>query len=88
MTILDATATYAHANPQHRAVVDLASGRSWTYGQLHLAVDRLAAWIVAEVGPASGERLATLSKNNAEMIILQLAAIRAGAIFMPLNWRL
>ncbi len=88
MTILDAVATYAKAMPAHRAVADLASGRSWTYGELHRAVDRLAAWIVSEVGPASGERLATLSKNNAEMVILQLACIRAGAIFMPLNWRL
>jgi fatty-acyl-CoA synthase len=88
MTILDATATYAKAMPAQRAIADLASGRSWTYGALHRATDRLAAWIVSELGPASGERLATLSKNNAEMVILQLACIRAGAIFMPLNWRL
>jgi fatty-acyl-CoA synthase len=88
MTILDATATYAKAMPAQRAIADLASGRSWTYGALHRATDRLVAWIVSELGPASGERLATLSKNNAEMVILQLACIRAGAIFMPLNWRL
>lgn len=89
MTVhLDATATYAKAMPGHFAVADLASGRRWTYGELHCAVDRLAAWIVGEFGYASGERLATLSKNNAEMVILQLACIRAGTIFMPLNWRL
>ncbi len=88
MILLDAIATYAQAMPSHLAVGDLASGRRWTYSQLHGAVDRLAAWIVNEFGPNSGERLATLSKNNAEMVILQLASIRAGAIFMPLNWRL
>ncbi len=86
--LLDAVATYARAMPNHRAVVDLASGRSWTYPELHLATNRLAAWIVREFGPDSGERLATLSKNNAEMVVLQLACIRAGTIFMPLNWRL
>lgn len=88
MIRLDAIATYAAAESRRLAMVDLASGRRWTYGQLHRAVDRLAAWIVTECGPASGERLATLSKNNAEMAILQLACIRAGAVFMPLNWRL
>jgi fatty-acyl-CoA synthase len=88
MIHLDATASYAKAMPHHLAIGDLASGRSWNYSQLHAAVDRLAAWIVDEIGPNSGERLATLSKNNAEMVILQLACIRGGAIFMPLNWRL
>jgi fatty-acyl-CoA synthase len=88
MIHLDATASYAKAMPHHLAIGDLAGGRSWNYSQLHAAVDRLAAWIVDEIGPNSGERLATLSKNNAEMVILQLACIRGGAIFMPLNWRL
>ncbi len=88
MIILDSTASYAAAMPNQLAVADLASGRTWTYRQLHLAVDRLADWIVGEYGGRSGNRIATLSKNNADMVILQLACIRAGAIFMPLNWRL
>lgn len=88
MIMLDATATYAQAMPNHLALGDLASGRRWTYSALHTAVDRLAAWIADDLGPASGARIATLSKNNAEMVILQLACVRAGAIFMPLNWRL
>ena len=88
MIHLDSTASYARAMPQQLAVMDLASGRRWTYQALHAAVDRLAAWIVGEFGPASGERIATLSRNNAEMVILQLACIRAGTVFMPLNWRL
>jgi fatty-acyl-CoA synthase len=88
MIHLDPIASYAKAMPNQLAVMDLASGRRWSYSALHAAVDRLAAWIVGELGPASGERLATLSKNNAEMIILQLACIRAGTAFMPLNWRL
>jgi fatty-acyl-CoA synthase len=88
MIRLDAIATYAKASPNRLALADLASGRQWNYGQLHHAVNRLAAWLVGEFGLASGERLATLSKNNAEMVVLQLACIRAGAVFMPLNWRL
>jgi fatty-acyl-CoA synthase len=40
------------------------------------------------LGPASGARIAVLSRNCAEMLVLQLASIRAGAVFVPLNWRL
>lgn len=88
MIHLDAIATYARAMPNHLAIGDLKSGRRWTYAALHAAVDRLAAWVVDELGEATGARLATLSKNNAEMVILQLACIRSGTVFMPLNWRL
>jgi fatty-acyl-CoA synthase len=88
MILLDATATYAKAMPNQLALGDLASGRNWTYAALHVAVDRLAAWIVGDLGPASGARITTLSKNNGEMVILQLACVRSGTVFMPLNWRL
>jgi fatty-acyl-CoA synthase len=69
-------------------VADLASGRRWDYAALDHAADRLAGWIVRRWGPGSGARIATLSKNSAEMVILQLACVRAGAVFMPLSWRL
>jgi fatty-acyl-CoA synthase len=90
MTIahFDPVATYGVSNPSGLAVVDLENERRWTYAQLNRAVDRLAAWLVAECGMASGVRIATLSKNCAEMLILQLAGVRAGIIFVPFNWRL
>ncbi len=88
MIHLDATATYARAMPNQLALGDLKSGRRWSYAALDAAVDRLAVWLVGEYGAASGERVATLSKNNAEMVMAQLACVRAGAVFMPLNWRL
>lgn len=88
MTFFDPVATYARSNPKGVAVVDLESGRHWSYAQLHCAVDRLAAWLASEFGPNSGVRVATLSKNCAEMLILQLAGTRAGTIFVPFNWRL
>lgn len=88
MVHFDPVATYAKAAPHRRAVVDLETGRRWTYAELDAAADRLAAWLVTQLGPASGVRVATLSKNCAEMLILQYAAVRAGAIFTPLNWRL
>jgi fatty-acyl-CoA synthase len=88
MTTVDPIATYARSNPDQAAVVDLGDGRAWTYRELDAAVDRLAAWLVSELGAGSGARVATLAKNCAEMAILQYAAVRAGAVFVPLNWRL
>lgn len=88
MAFVDFVATHAGAMPQRLAVVDLESGRRWSYAQLHESVDRLAAWLVDGLGKCSGARVATLSKNCAEMLILQLACMRGGAIFVPYNWRL
>jgi fatty-acyl-CoA synthase len=66
-----------------------ASGeRRWTYGELDAAVNRLAVWLVEQFGANSGVRVATLSKNCAEMVILHHAGARAGIIFVPFNWRL
>ncbi|WP_428027903.1 AMP-binding protein [Altererythrobacter sp.] len=84
----DPIASYAKSVPGNPAVVDMGDGRSWTYRELDAAIDRLAAWLVAELGPNSGARTVTLSKNCAEMVILQYAAVRAGSIFVPFNWRL
>ena len=84
----DPVATYARSNPDRLAIMDLGDGRRWTYDALDAAVDRLAAWLARELGPNSGARVATLTKNCAEMAILQYAAVRAGCIFVPFNWRL
>jgi fatty-acyl-CoA synthase len=76
------------SNPKGLAVVDLESDRRWNYSELHAAINRLAGWLVSEFGPASAVRVATLTKNRVEMLVLQLAGVRAGTIFVPLNWRL
>ena len=88
MIRFDPVATHSKANPGGQAVVDIETGRRWDYAALDAAVDRLAAWLVARLGPASGERVAVLAKNCAEMVVLQFACVRAGAIFVPFNWRL
>ncbi len=88
MTVFDPVATYARCNPESQALVDLESARRWNYADFDAAVDRLAAWLVGEVGPASGVRVATLAKNCAEILIAQFACTRAGTIFVPFNWRL
>lgn len=85
---IDSVSTYARTQPGALALADLESGRRWTYAALDAAADGVAAWLAARLGPASGERVAVLARNCAEMLILQLGCIRAGAMFVPLNWRL
>jgi fatty-acyl-CoA synthase len=86
--LIDSIATHARAKPKALACVDLESGRRWDWPALDKAVNRAANWLVSQVGAASGVRVATLSRNCADMLILRHACIRAGAIFVPFNWRL
>ncbi|TPE48194.1 AMP-binding protein [Amaricoccus solimangrovi] len=83
----DPVALHALGRPEKRALADLASGREWTYGALDRAIDKASA-ALAELGLAPGERLAVLARNSADLVIAQQAAMRMGAIFTPLNWRL
>ena len=85
---LDAVATYGRARAGALALVDLDSGRRWTWAEFDRAVNRVAHWLIDALGPASGARVATIARNRAELLILQFACVRAGAIFVPLNWRL
>jgi fatty-acyl-CoA synthase len=85
---IDAVAYYARMSPNALACVDLEINRRWSYAALNAEVDRLASWIVGRLGPASGQRVASLARNSATLLILHLAVIRAGAIYLPLNWRL
>jgi len=85
---IDAVSYHARRHPQALACIDLETGRRWTYARLHEDVDRVAAWVAARMGPASGSRIACVARNSVAMLILHLAAVRAGAVFVPLNWRL
>ena len=86
--LIDAVATHARTRPHATACIDLESGGRWTYAALNRDVDRTAAWLVKALGPASAARVAAVARNSVALLVLHLAAIRAGAIFVPLNWRL
>ncbi len=89
MTVLiDPVATHARAKPQALACVDLETGRRWDWQALDRAANRAANWLVAELGPARGVCVAALCRNSVDMLVLQFACVRAGAIFVPFNWRL
>jgi fatty-acyl-CoA synthase len=79
----------AQTGPDRPAVYEVASGESYTYGELHLIVSRIAAFLLSEFG--NGEtrpRIAFLGRNSIAQISICLACQRAGYVFVPLNWRL
>ncbi|MBN8500965.1 MAG: AMP-binding protein [Sphingomonadales bacterium] len=86
--VIDSVRTHAAAMPHRLAVGCAETGRQWTWAQLDADIDRVAGWLVGKLGPANGERVATLTRNHPNMLVLQLACTRAGAIFVPYNWRL
>jgi fatty-acyl-CoA synthase len=85
---IDPIANHAAEMPHRLAIGDIESGRRWSWSNLDVAADRAAAWLIGRLGPSSGARVAVLAKNHPLQIVLQFACARAGAIFVPLNWRL
>lgn len=77
----------AQLRPGALAVADLPSGRQWSYAAFDDAVGRCVA-VLHGRGVKAGDRVAALSKNCAELVMLHLACARLGAIYAPLNWRL
>jgi len=73
--------------PSRVAVVDEASGRSFTYADLDRRSESVAAWLRAR-GVGRGDRVGALCHNGVEVLDLLFACGKLGAIFVPYNWRL
>jgi acyl-CoA synthetase (AMP-forming)/AMP-acid ligase II len=65
----------------------LQGARRLTYGEAASATRQLAQGFI-ERGLGAGDRVAVLSRNSIEMVLLYFAAARAGVVPVPLNWRL
>ncbi len=66
------------------ALVDVPSGRRWTYTELLADVDALAKGLLAK-GVAAGDRIGIWAPNGPEWTILQYATARVGAILVNVN---
>lgn len=86
--MLDFIAHFSRTTPNKLAAVDLASGRRWTYSEFDAAIWRMVHVLRERVGDTDGVRIATLSRNSVDMLVIHFACVRSGAIFVPLNWRL
>ncbi|MEM8849827.1 MAG: AMP-binding protein, partial [Pseudomonadota bacterium] len=75
---------WAEVEPDRVAIVDLSDGRQvWTYGELKAESDRLAG-VLARAGVGRGDRVAILLPQRAEVMVAHLAAMKRGAVSLPL----
>ncbi|MCP1413617.1 AMP-binding protein [Paenarthrobacter sp. A20] len=70
--------------PDHDAMVDMPSGRRWTYRQLNDAVDSLATGLL-RLGVEKGDRVGIWAPNVPEWVLIQYATAKVGAILVTLN---
>ncbi|WP_254392744.1 AMP-binding protein [Streptomyces buecherae] len=66
------------------ALVDMASGRRWTYTEFGRAVDEVARGLMAK-GVGKGDRVGIWAINCPEWVLVQYAAARIGAIMVNIN---
>ncbi len=66
------------------ALVEVATGRRWTYAELDADVDRLARGLLV-AGIAKGDRVGIWAPNCAEWTLVQYATAKVGAILVNVN---
>lgn len=63
-------------------------GEVLTYAAFNARIEATAKALKAECGVGRGDRVAILSLNRPDYLVLLYACARLGAILVPLNWRL
>ena len=74
----------ASARPDHEALVEVSTGRRWTYRELRAEVDAVALGLVA-AGVGKGDRVGMWAPNQAEWTMVQYATAKIGAILVNIN---
>lgn len=85
---LDWIKTRAITAPDKVAIIDPLKHTEFTYKELNQRAEILARHLVEVEGIKKGDRIATFAPNDIAIVDMLLAAIKIGAIFVPLNWRL
>jgi fatty-acyl-CoA synthase len=70
--------------PDREAVVDVPTGRRWTYARFDAETDALARGLIA-AGVEAGERVGIWAPNCPEWVLLQYATAKAGIILVNIN---
>ena len=74
----------ATAHPDVEALVDIDSGRRWTYAELNAEIDVVSrALMASDIAP--GDRVGIWAPNCAEWTVLQYATAKVGAILVTIN---
>lgn len=79
------TTDRAATDPSRTAIVD--RGVTVSYGELEARATALAH-ALGEAGHGRGARIATVTGSTADQVVLLFACAKAGAMLVPLSWRL
>ncbi len=74
----------AAAHGGREALVDVPSGRRWTYAEFDADTDTLARGLIA-AGIKAGDRVGIWAPNCPEWVLLQYATAKAGVILVNIN---
>ena len=74
----------ATTHPDREALVDLSTGRRWTYAELHRDVLALAHGLL-RLGIDEGDRVGIWAPTCPEWTLMQFATAEIGAILVPIN---
>ncbi|MEZ0577133.1 AMP-binding protein [Nocardioides sp. MH1] len=70
--------------PDREALVEVATGRRWTWRELNHAIDGVARGLIAS-GIEKGDRVGMWAPNCAEWTIVQFATAKIGAVLVNVN---
>jgi fatty-acyl-CoA synthase len=84
----DWVAYHSARQPDAPALTCVERGVTLSWGELERRVARLAWLLQQRFGLKPGDRLASITENDTRVFELQFACMRAGLIWVPLNWRL
>jgi fatty-acyl-CoA synthase len=82
-SLIDRNAAFAPDKPAVRF-----EGESLSYAAFAIRIERTASSLKTELGIGRGDRVAILSLNRPDYLVLLYACARLGAMLVPLNWRL
>jgi fatty-acyl-CoA synthase len=86
LDLSDLIARNAAFTPDKPATV--FAGEALSYAAFHARIEQTARALNAELGVVKGDRVAILSLNRPDYLVLLYACARLGAMLVPLNWRL
>jgi fatty-acyl-CoA synthase len=83
-TIGDGLDRTAARRPDGEALVEVATGRRWTYAEFVAQVDALAFGLLG-AGVRTGDRVGIWAPNVAEWVFVQYATAKIGAVLVNIN---
>jgi fatty-acyl-CoA synthase len=86
MDLSDLIDRNAAFTPEKTAIV--FESEALSYAALNARVEQTARALKSELGISRGDRVAILSLNRPDYLVLLYACARLGAMMVPLNWRL